>query len=205
MTAPPSAPPPARGRGRPTGGGNSREEVLAAARRVFAQRGYEGATLRAIAGQAGVDPAMVRHFFGDKDGLFRAALHLPFDPGPALTALVEQGRDGLGERLVRFFLTVWEGGGGPSPFVAFLRGAAGHEDSRTMLHDMLTRVLFPALSTALDDPDALLRVTLCGSQVVGLGMARYVVGIEPLASLPPERLVTLYGPTLQRYLTEPLP
>jgi AcrR family transcriptional regulator len=179
--------------------------VLAAARRVFAERGYEGATLRAIAGQAGVDPAMVRHFFGDKDGLFRAALYLPLDPGPALAALVAEGTDGMGERLVQFFLSVWEGGDRPSPFVAFLRGAADHEDSRTMLHDMLTRVLFPALSGALDDPDALLRITLCGSQMVGLGMARYVVGVEPLASLPPERLVRLCGPTLQRYLTGELP
>ena len=194
-----------RRRGRPAGGGNTRDDVLAAARRVFAERGYEGATLRAIAGQAGVDPAMVRHFFGDKDGLFRAALHLPFDPAPALAALVAEGREGLGERLVRFFLSVWEGGDGPSPFVAFLRGAADHEDSRTMLHDLLNRLLFPALSSALDDPDALLRVTLCGSQMVGLGMARYVVGVEPLASLPAERLVQLYGPTLQRYLTDELP
>src|SRR5262249_2779912 len=171
-------------RGRPPGGGNTREDVLAAARRVFAERGYEGATLRAIAAQAGVDPAMVRHFFGDKGGLFRAALHLPFDPAPALAVVVAGGVDGLGERLGRFFLSVWEGGDGPSPFVAFLRGAADHEESRTMLHDMLTHTLFPVLSSTLKgpgrgtggdpDPDALLRVVLCGSQIVGLGMARYV-------------------------------
>jgi AcrR family transcriptional regulator len=199
-----------RRRGRPAGGGNTREEVLAAARQVFAERGYEGATLRAIAGQAGVDPAMVRHFFGDKDGLFRAALNLPFDPAPALAALVEQsveqGVEGLGERLVRFFLSAWEPrGGGPSPFVAFLRGAAGHEESRMMLHQLLTRVLFPVLGRALEGPDAQLRVVLCGSQMVGMGMARYVVRVEPLASLPVERLVRLYGPTLQRYLTGELP
>jgi AcrR family transcriptional regulator len=213
--------PAGRRRGRPPGGGNTREDVLAAARRVFAERGYEGATLRAIAAQAGVDPAMVRHFFGDKGGLFRAALHLPFDPAPALAGVVAGGVDGLGERLVRFFLSVWEGGDGPSPFVAFLRGAADHEESRTMLHDLLTRTLFPVLSSALEgtagDPegsphgstaggtDALLRVVLCGSQIVGLGMARYVVRVEPLATMPVERLVALYAPTLQRYLTGELP
>jgi hypothetical protein len=117
--------------------------------------------------------------------------------------------DGLGERLVRFFLSVWEGGDGASPFVAFLRGAADHEESRTMLHDLLTHTLFPVLSSALEcpdgDPDALLRVVLCGSQIVGLGMARYVVRVEPLASMPVERLVALYAPTLQRYLTAELP
>jgi AcrR family transcriptional regulator len=205
--------PAGRRRGRPRGGGNTREDVLAAARRVFAERGYEGATLRAIAAQAGVDPAMVRHFFGDKGGLFRAALHLPFDPAPALAVVVAGGVDGLGERLVRFFLSVWEADDGPSPFVAFLRGAADHEESRTMLHDLLTRTLFPVLSSALADPDegpgngtdALLRVVLCGSQIVGLGMARYVVRVEPLATMPVERLVALYAPTLQRYLTAELP
>jgi hypothetical protein len=109
--------------------------------------------------------------------------------------------------------------------VAFLRGAADHEESRTMLHDLLTRSLFPVLSQALAGPDkytarstdkstdaspnegtdALLRVVLCGSQIVGLGMARYVVRVEPLASMPVERLVALYAPTLQRYLTGELP
>jgi AcrR family transcriptional regulator len=227
MTTEPTAPvrraPAGRRRGRPPGSSNTREDVLAAARRVFAERGYEGATLRAIAAQAGVDPAMVRHFFGDKGGLFRATLHLPFDPAPALAAVVAGGVDGLGERLVRFFLSVWEGGDGPSPFVAFLRGAADHEESRTMLHDLLTHSLFPVLSSALEcpgggtgggtdggtggsgDPDALLRVVLCGSQIVGLGMARYVVRVEPLATMPVERLVALYAPTLQRYLTGELP
>src|SRR5262249_8026316 len=172
-------------------------------------RGYEAATLRTIAAQAGVDPAMVRHFFGDKDGLFRAALHLPIDPGPALAAVLAEtaaeGTDRLGERLGRCFLAIWEGGPGPSPFVAFLRGATGHEESRGMLHDLLTRSLFPVLSQAVPGPDALLRVELCGSQLVGLGMARYVIAVEPLASLPAERLVRLYGPTLQRYLTGELP
>jgi AcrR family transcriptional regulator len=260
-TTPVRRAPAGRRRGRPPGGSNTREDVLAAARRVFAERGYEGATLRAIAAQAGVDPAMVRHFFGDKGGLFRAALHLPFDPAPALAGVVAGGIDGLGERLVRFFLSVWEGGAGPSPFVAFLRGAADHEESRTMLHDLLTHTLFPVLSSTLkgpgkggpgkggpdksgpdksgpdkstarstdgsrdkstdasptggpnedpnEDPDedteALLRVVLCGSQIVGLGMARYVVRVEPLASMPVERLVALYAPTLQRYLTGELP
>jgi AcrR family transcriptional regulator len=195
----------ARGRGRPAGGGNTREDVLAAARQIFAERGYEGATLRAIAGQAGVDPAMVRHYFGDKAGLFRAALRMPLDPVPALTALVAQGVDGLGERLVRFFLSVWERGGRPSPFVAFLGGAANNDESRTMLHEMLTRILLPAVSSRLDGPDAALRVVLCGSQLVGMGMARYVAEVDPLASMPAERLVRLYGPVLQHYLTGDLP
>jgi AcrR family transcriptional regulator len=203
-----------RRRGRPVGGGGGkREEILAAARRDFAAHGFDGATLRAIAADAEVDPAMVRHYFGDKAGLFRAALHLPLDPAQAIAGLVAAGLDGLGERLVRFFLTTWEPPGGEirSPFVAFLHGAAGHEESRTMLHQLLDQVLFPTLAKALGELDgtapeeARLRVVLCGSQLVGIGMARYVIAVEPLASLPVERLVPLYGPTLQRYLEGPLP
>jgi AcrR family transcriptional regulator len=221
MTAP-------RRRGRPVGGGGGkREEILAAARRVFAAHGFDGATLRTIAADADVDPAMVRHYFGDKAGLFRAALHLPMDPGQAIAGLIAAGGiDGLGERLVRFFLTIWEGpavtgdahrsGEGASaeperralssPFVAFLRGAAAHDDSRTMLRDLLDQVVFPTLAKGLAEhagtppEEARLRAVLCGSQLVGLGMARYVIQVEPVASLPPDRLAELYGPTLQRYL-----
>lgn len=201
-----------RRRGRPVGGGgDKKEEILAAARRVFAARGFDGATLRAIAAEVGVDPAMVRHYFGDKAGLFRAALHLPLDPAQAIAAAIAGGIDGLGVRLVRFFLSVWETPlGGISPFVAFLRGAASHDESRTMLQQLLNQVLFPTLGAALSQAngtppeEARLRVTLCGSQLIGLGMARYVVAVEPLASLPVDRLVELYGPTLQRYLAEPL-
>jgi AcrR family transcriptional regulator len=200
-----------RPRGRPpAGGGNTRDEILAAARRVFAAHGFDGATLRTIGADAGVDPAMVRHYFGDKAGLFRAALLLPVDPSQAIGSVIAGGLDGLGGRLVRFFLSVWEPPSGISPFVAFLRGAAGHDDSRTMLHEMLDQILFPMLARALGEAngtppeEARLRVVLCGSQLVGMGMARYVIAVEPVASLPVERLVQLYGPTLQRYLAGPL-
>jgi AcrR family transcriptional regulator len=202
-----------RRRGRPVGGGGDKKDaILVAARRVFAARGFDGATLRSIAADAGVDAAMVRHYFGDKAGLFRAALHFPVDPAPAVAAAVAGGIDGLGARIVRFFLTIWDGAGGqPSPFVAFLRGAAGHDDSRTMLRDLLDSVLFPTVGALLHEvngtlpEEARLRVSLCGSQLVGLGMARYVIAVEPLASLPIDRLVELYAPTLQRYLDGPLP
>lgn len=203
--------PAARRRGRPVGGGGGkREEILAAARRVFAAEGFDRATLRTIAGAAQVDPAMVRHYFGDKAGLFRAALHLPLDPAQAIGAIVAAGVDGLGERIVRFFLTVWDLPGGISPFVAFLRGAAGHDESRTMLQEMLDQVLFPTMAKGLAEAngtapeEARLRVVMCGTQLVGLGMARYVIGVEPVASLPVDRLVELYAPTLQRYLEGPL-
>lgn len=190
-----------RGRGRRPGSDNSREDIIRAARAEFNDQGFQGATLRSIARRAEVDPAMVRHFFGDKDGLFRAALNLPFNPAETIPPLLAGGLDGLGERLVRLFLSVWETDGEQSPFVAFLRGAAGHEASAAMLRDLVTRQVLGPLVDRLDVAEGPLRASLVGSQLVGLGMVRYVVQIEPLASLPPERLVTIYAPTVQRYLT----
>ena len=190
-----------RPRGRPRGPGNTRQAVLDAARRVFAEHGYDHASLRAIAAEAGVDAGMVRHFFGDKEGLFRAAMELPFDPAETLPALLEPGLDSLGERIVRFFLSVWETEHGAAPFVALLRGATGHEQSAGMLREFVSHALVGRIAAALDRPDPVLRATLVGSQLVGLGLARYVVRIEPLASLPAEQVVTALGPTVQRYLT----
>lgn len=187
--------------GRPRGSDNTREAVLEAARRVFAERGYDGASLRAIAAAAGVDPGMVRHFFGDKEGLFRAALRIPFDPATALPALLDAGLDGLGERIVRFFVSLWEGEQGPAPFVAVLRGAASHDRSAAMLREFVTHAVIGRIAAVLDRPDPALRATLVGSQLVGMGMVRYVLRVEPLASAPADTLIGAYGPTVQRYLT----
>jgi AcrR family transcriptional regulator len=195
----------ARRPGRPPGPGNSRERVLAAAREVFAERGYDRASLRAIAARADVDPGMVRHFFGDKEGLFRAALELPFNPAEMIPLLLAPGLDGLGERVVRFFCGLWEGERGPAPFVAVLRGATSHEQSAAMLREFVTRALVGRVAAALDRPQPALRATLAASQLVGLGLARYVVRIEPLASVPVSTVVAAVGPTVQWYLTGDLP
>jgi AcrR family transcriptional regulator len=175
--------------------------VLDAARRVFADRGYQHASLRAIAAEAGVDAGMVRHFFGDKAGLFRAAMQLPVDPAQLLPVLLGPGLDGLGERVIRFFVSVWDDPQARAPFLSLIRSVAGHEESAAMFRQFVTEQVLGPLAAAIGRPDARLRATLVASQLVGLVMVRYVVRVEPLASAPVDRVVAAVAPTVQRYLT----
>jgi len=187
--------------GRPPGPGNTREAVLDAARRTFAARGYEAASLRAIAAEAGVDPGMVRHFFGSKAGLFRAVTDLPVDPERMIPTLLAGGLDGLGERVVRFLLTVFESTADRSPIISLLRSAVTHEESARMFREFITEQLLGRIAAAVDLPHPRLRAALVGSQLAGLILARYVIRVEPLASADPEALVAAVAPTVQRYLT----
>jgi AcrR family transcriptional regulator len=190
-----------RSRGRPPGRANTRDHVLAAARTVFADRGYRSASLRAIAAEAGVDAGMVRHFFGDKDGLFRAAMELPVDPAVLLPVLLGPGLDGLGERVVRFFVGVWDEPSTRGPFLALVRSVTSHEESAAMFREFITDHVLGRLAAALERPDAELRASLAASQLVGLAMVRYIIRVEPLASAGIEEVVAAVAPTLQRYLT----
>lgn len=191
--------------GRRPGESGTRAAILAAAQEAFGSQGYGATSLRAVARTAGVDPALVTHFFGSKDGLFTAALALPIDPGSLVPALLAGGVDGLGERIVRTFLGVWDGTPGQGPMLAMLRSAVSHEDSAAMLRELLLRVILRpvARGAGADDPD--LRAALLASQVVGLAITRYVLRLEPVASATADELAPLYGPTLQRYLTGTLP
>ncbi len=199
-----SAPPgQERRRGRRPGGQQTRDALLAAARAEFAEVGFDQARVRSIAAAAGVDPAMVNHWFGGKDGLFLAAMDIPFDPAVVLARVLDGGLEETGERIVRTFLTVWDATGG-GPFVALLRSVANHETAARMIREFVSEVLIGRIAAAVSTDQHRLRAALCGSQVVGLGMARYVIRLEPIASAEVDTLVAAIGPTLQRYLTGPL-
>ena len=194
---------PRRRRGRRPGGADTRSVLLAAARAEFAERGFDGATVRAIADRAGVDAAMVNHWFGGKDALVTAVMNLPVNPAEVLAAVAPGDPDHLGERIVGRFLSVWDATGG-GPMAALVRSIAGHETAARMLREFVTRVLVGRLvaTVAPDQPE--LRATLVGSQLIGLGMVRYVVRLEPLASADHATVVAAVAPTVQRYLTGPL-
>ena len=190
--------------GRPAGDRDTRERVLAAARRAFTEQGYNAASLRRIAAEVGVDPGMIRHYFGDKAGLFRASLQAPIDPEVLLADVLDGGPDGLGERLLRRLLIQWDRAGRHSPMIILVRSAVSHDESTRLLREYVTDQVLGRLVGAIDAPDRALRASLVGSQMIGLVMARYIVRVEPLASAPVEQVVAAVAPVLQRYLTGPI-
>jgi AcrR family transcriptional regulator len=176
--------------------------VLDAARAVFAERGFDGGTIRAIATVAGVDPALVHHYFGNKDKLFLAAVEAPADPEDLLPEVLAGGQEELGRNLLRLFLRVWDGPARASG-LALVRSAMGSEWTAKLLREFLVARVLRRIMSTLDVPPAEreARGAMVGSQLIGIVMARYVLKLEPLASASPDVLVEAYAPTLQRYLT----
>jgi AcrR family transcriptional regulator len=194
----------ARRRGRRPAGEDRRGDILAAAREEFARRGFDGTTLRGIARAAGVDPRLVHHYFDGKDAVFTAAFEIPVRPQDVLEPVLGPGPDGIGERLVRMFLSVWDTPVGRQRIVALLSASVTSEAGARMLREFLAREVFGRVAARLGRDDPELRASLAVSQMMGLVVARYVVVVEPLASAEPEELVELIAPTLQAYLTGPL-
>ncbi|MCI0582795.1 MAG: TetR family transcriptional regulator [Chloroflexi bacterium] len=190
--------------GRRPGSSGSREAILAAARTHFAREGYDGATLRSIARTAGVDPALVRHYFGSKEHLFVVSLDFPVDPAEFVPRLLEAGVEGLGERIATFFLAAWDEPAG-RPFLALLRSVTASEEAVEMLRQFVTREILERLVVALGSDRPRLRAVLAASQLVGLAMMRYVIRLEPIASADRDTLARAVGPAIQRYLDGPLP
>jgi AcrR family transcriptional regulator len=188
--------------GRRPGKQDTREAILAAARDTFAERGYDGASIRQIAAAAGVDPALVHHYFGTKEKLFAATVNFPMNPAEFVPRVLAGGVDGAGERLVRTFLTVWDSPVGIAG-VALLRSAVGSEIGARLLREFLSSQILRRVTAILEiDPDeAPLRTSLIASQLSGLGLVRYILRLEPLASAPREVVVAAVAPTIQRYLT----
>ena len=187
--------------GRRPGASGTREAILAAARRAFAERGYQHATIRQVAELAGVDPALVHHYFGTKQGLFVAAVQLPVNPVERLSAVLADDPERVGERLVETFLAIWDHATDRSPLLTLVRSAVGDEHAAAMLREFITEEVLGEIAHRLGSPDARLRATLVGSQLIGLAMARYIVKVEPLASAPAAQVAAAVGPTIQRYLT----
>ncbi|MDT7577113.1 MAG: hypothetical protein QOH17_3446 [Pseudonocardiales bacterium] len=194
---------PERRRGRRPGGADTRAQLLDAARAEFAERGYEGATVRRIAERAGVDPAMVNHWFGGKEALFTASLDIPVSPAQILAEIIPGDPEQLGSRIVKRFLTVWDATGG-GPLAALIQSVAGHEDAARMLREFVRNVMVGPIVGAVSPDRHELRGALVGSQLIGLGMMRYLLMLEPLASAEPAVVVATIAPTVQRYLTGPL-
>ncbi|OBK47981.1 TetR/AcrR family transcriptional regulator [Mycobacterium sp. 1081908.1] len=191
--------------GRPAGNSDTRERILASARELFARNGIGNTSIRAVAAAAGVDSALVHHYFGTKEKLFAAAVHIPIDPMEVLGEMREVPVEELGHRLPSMLLRLWDSEIGTA-FVAALRSMlAGSEANlfRYFIEDVIAREVGPRV----DDPpgSGVVRVQFVASQLVGVVMARYILELEPFASLPADVVARTVAPNLQRYLTGDLP
>ncbi|GAA5209910.1 TetR family transcriptional regulator [Microbacterium kyungheense] len=197
---------PRRRRGRPRGGRTeAREQILAAAATEFGDRGYDGATIRTIAERAGVDSALVHHYFGTKADLFAAAIDIPINPASAIPEVIGTDLDTAGERLVRFVLELWDRPAFRDRGVAMLRSVIGNRRTASLMVGFVSRELIRHIGERIAPGDeGRTRASLVASQVVGLMVTRYVLELEPIASTPVDDLVAAMGPNLQRYLTGPL-
>lgn len=183
--------------GRRPGPTETREAILAAARELFGERGYDGATIRAIAGRAGVDPALVHHFFGSKEQVFVATMRVPVNPVDAVALIADGPREEVGERAVRFFISVWRDPDGLSSFLGLVRSAMTNERAAAMMRQFLGQALLGRLAAALGV--APLRAEAAMSHMIGMMLMRYVLRLEPLASASEDDIVRLVAPVIQRY------
>jgi AcrR family transcriptional regulator len=189
-----------RPRGRRPAGENTRAALLDAAKAEFTERGFDGATVRSIAQRAGVDAAMVNHWFGGKDRLFVAAMEIPVNPEEIVRRILDGEPEQVAERLLRTLLSVWDANGGGA-LVALVRSVASHEATARMIREFVGQAIFGRAVSAVASDRIELRTALLGTQVVGLLMIRYVICLEPLASADHDTVVLAIAPNLQRYLT----
>ncbi|MGS0561455.1 TetR/AcrR family transcriptional regulator [Microbacterium aurugineum] len=189
-----------RRRGRPRGASNSRARILAAAVDDFAEKGYDGATVRSIAARAGVDSALVHHYFGTKADLFAEAVGIPLRPDIDVPRILDGSRDEAGVRLVRYVLEAFEAPEVRRRGVMLIRAAVGSRLTTPLLAGFLSRELLSRVSRSLGTDDADLRAALVASQIAGMLIARYVLRLPALAGASVDDLVGRVGPTVQRYL-----
>ncbi|GIH91106.1 TetR family transcriptional regulator [Planobispora siamensis] len=191
--------------GRRRGSGESpqtREAILEAALAAFEEKGYTATTIRGVATAAGVDPALVMHFFGSKDGLFDAAIRGPGMPLRRLRDVFEAGPlDGLGERLIRRYLSIWDDPVAGPRLHAVMQAAASSPAAGGILKDFMVAEVLQPLAEHVTGDDAETRAVLLASQMIGVAITRYVLRVDPMAALTTDQLVTAVAPTLQRYLT----
>lgn len=187
-----------RGPGRPRGSSaqETRERLITVARSHFAKSGFAGASLRAIGAEAGVDASLIRYHFGDKSGLLVATMELPVNPAEILQKVIAQGPEGMGERLVRAFLTSWDPHA--EVFSAMIRTALTSGDPQQAPGlQVAQQIVIAALRQVLDGDDRLLRAELIAAQIIGMALLRYVVQLAPLASASIDEVVATYGPAIQ--------
>ncbi|MCD7443726.1 TetR/AcrR family transcriptional regulator [Streptomyces lincolnensis] len=198
----------ARKRGRPrrteSDAAGTRDRILDAARQQFSESGFEKTSVRAIAKAAGVDAALVHHYFGTKEQVFEAAVEVAFAPAVKVRdAVLEGPLDDAGERMTRTIFGLWENPVTRKPLLAIVRSAVNNEAAAAVFRRLVSTQLLRRIAGELDAPDAELRAELAAAQLVGVAMMRYVIKIEPVASADVEEIIARVAPVVQGHLTGP--
>jgi AcrR family transcriptional regulator len=192
-------------RGRRPGPSTTRTEILEAARSLFGTHGFDRTTFRMIADAAKVDPALVARAFDGKQGLFLAAVAWPWDPTAVIPSVAAGPKRGAGQRMAELLIDTWEDPEQRAPILALLVSAASSEEARRLLGDFITKQVQVPFVRECGFDHAELRGALLGAHNIGLCMARYVLEIEPLASMDAATLIDVVGATTQRILTFTVP
>ena len=192
--------------GRRPGVSSTRAEITAAAARRFAAAGYDATSLRQVAADAGVDPALVRRMFGSKEQLFTDVASALIDPGRALASIMAGAPEQAGERLLRYFLALLGEVPAPGPFLGLVRSAVTSEHAARLLRQFLAEQILQHIARTFPSGRPGLGAALAASQLVGLAIARYAVQLPALTSAGTDELVATVAPVLQYYLTgHPVP
>lgn len=186
--------------GRRPGVSDTRETILAVAREGFGERGYDATSLRAIATEAGVDPALVLHYFGSKEGLFVAATGMPADLLDVFASFAGLPVPERVQALVRGYLHMVDSNSSRNALIALVRSAVSNEKAAAMLREFMTAQLLPVIADLTGEPDARLRASLIAAQLIGIGMLRHVIKVEPLAKATPDEILALVAPAIESYL-----
>jgi len=192
--------------GRRPGNQDTRSSILDAARRTFAEKGFDKASIRAIAAGAEVDPALVHHYFGTKEKLFLASMNAPINPGELIPQALAGPRAQAGVRLIRLALSVWDSPAGTAALGMFRSALSNEWTARLLREFVITQILRRAVGELVADPaEAPMRSALLATQISGVMVTRYVLKIQPLADADPEAIVAAIGPNIQRFLDDPMP
>ena len=188
--------------GRRPGANETREAILAAAREAFAAQGYEKATIRGIARAAGVDPALVHHFYGPKEEVFRAAVGDVLAPVAEAVRGAGQGADPAeaGARVASALIALWEREPTKGALLGALRAAVTSETAAGLLREMIQERAVDMIAATSEQPDAELRANLIGATIVGVALARHVLEVQPIASLDEEQLAAVLAGAVGHYL-----
>ena len=174
---------------------------MATARRLFADSGYDKTSVRDIAAAAGVDPALIRNYFGSKAELFRSTMGWPFDPAEIGARIADGDRGEIGARLTRVFFAAWEQPDSRAPLLAILRGAATHDESAALVGQFIQGQLYPEMAKLLTGSATELRIDLAMAQLLGIAYLRHVLQVEPIASAPVDELIARVTPIVTAHLT----